>query len=81
LSSKYITQVELGALLAKPMVVPVALAPILFNGVMDLKGLAQRQVYRDPNGRAFDRCALKRTRRAFALDLHQKIEALLKKAA
>ena len=49
LASDYITEVELTALLAKPMVVPVALHhPILFNGVMNLKGLAERQVYRDP---------------------------------
>jgi hypothetical protein len=81
LSSKYIIENELVLLLAKPMVVPVVLAPILFNGVMNLKGLAERQVYRDPQGRSFDQCALKRTRRAFVLDLHQKIEALLKKAA
>jgi hypothetical protein len=81
LSSKYITGVELTALLAKPMVVPVALHPILFNGVMDLKGLAERQIYRDPQGRSFDQCGRKHTRRAFALDLHQKIEALLGRAA
>src|SRR3954469_6382207 len=36
LSSKYITEVELAALLAKPMVVPLTLHPILFNGLMDL---------------------------------------------
>ena len=81
LSREYITEVELTALLAKPMVVPVALSPILFNGVMNLKGLAERQIYRDPQGRSFDQCGRKHTRRAFALDLHQKIETLLKKAA
>ena len=81
LASKYIAEVELAALLAKPMIVPVALHPVLFNGVMNLKGLAERQIYRDPQGRSFDQCGRKHTRRAFALDLHQKIEALLKKAA
>jgi hypothetical protein len=81
LSSKFITEEELPVLLAKPMVVPVVLAPILFSGVMNLKGLAERQVYRDPQGRSFDQCARTSTRRAFVLDLHQKIEALLKKVA
>jgi hypothetical protein len=81
LTSKYITEIELAALLAKPMVVPIALHPILFNGVMNLKGLAERQVFRGAAGRSFDQCGRKSTRRAFVLDLHQKIEALLLKAA
>lgn len=81
LVSKYITEVELTALLSKPMVVPLALHPILFDGTMNLKGLGARQIYRDPHGRSFDQCGRKHTRRAFALDLFQKINALLKKAA
>ena len=80
LSSKYIVEKELAPLLAKPMVVPVGLHPIVFNGTMDLKGLAERQLYRDPQGRTFDQCGRMHTRRAFALDLHQKMTALLKKS-
>ncbi len=81
LSSKYIIEKELAALLAKPMVVPAGLHPILFDGTMDLKGLAPRQLYRDPEVRTFDQCGRKHTRRAFALDLHQKITALLNKSS
>jgi len=81
LSSPYILAHELPAFLAKPMVVPLALHPILFNGTMDLKGLAERQIYRDPQKRSFDQCGRKHRRRAFALDLFQKITALLRQAA
>lgn len=81
LSSQYITEVELVALLAKSMVVPVALHPILFDGTMNLKGLGERQMYHDPRGRSFGQCRDKGARRAFALDLHQKVDALMRKAA
>jgi len=81
LASKYISEHELAAMLAKPMVVPVALHPIRFDGSMDLKGLGERQIFRDAQGRTFDQCGRKHTRRAFALELFQKINALLKKGA
>ncbi len=56
LASDFITQRELPPLLAKPMVVPVALQQILFDGTLDLKGLEDRQVFRDSKGRSFDQC-------------------------
>src|SRR5438045_3480915 len=54
LASEFITQKELPPLLAKPMVVPVALQRLLFDGTIDLKGLEDRQVFRDSKGRSFD---------------------------
>ena len=79
LASRFITKEELPVLLAKPMVVPVMLHPVLFDGTMDLKGLAERQIFRDAEGRSFDQCGRMHTRRAFALELSKKIHALLKK--
>ena len=81
LSSRFITEVELAALLSKPMVVPVALHPVLFDGTMDLKGLAERQIFRDAAGRAFDECRSMHTRRAFVRELYQQIHKLLGKYA
>ncbi len=76
LASGYVRDHELDALLAKPMVVPVLLQPVL-----DLGKLKHRQVFRDAEGRSFDQCGRMHTRRAFALELHQRINALLAKAA
>jgi len=81
LASPFIEEHELKQLLAKPMVVPVMLHPILFNGTMNLKGLGERQIFRDSQGRTFDQCGRMHTRRAFALELHQKIAGLLRGGA
>ena len=78
LASKFITQNELPPLLAKPMVVPVALHRIVFDGTVDLKGIEERQVFQDARGRAFDRCRSAQDRRQFAMELFAKIVALLK---
>lgn len=79
LASKFITAEELPPLLAKPMVVPVALHRILFDGTMDLKGLGDRQMFHDSKGRSFDECRAMRGRRDFARELFTKIVALLEK--
>jgi hypothetical protein len=79
LASEFITTKELPALLAKPMVVPVELHRILFDGTMDLKGLEDRQVFRDSKGRSFDGCRSMPARRDFARELFGKIVALLEK--
>lgn len=71
-ASDYIKDHELQQLLAKSMVVPVALHPTL-----DFKGLAERQIFRDNKKRTFDGCRDKRMQRAFVLQLHNKINALL----
>jgi hypothetical protein len=79
LASDFITKKELPALLAKPMVVPVELQRILFDGTMDMKGLADRQVFRDSRGRPFDGCRSMAARRDFARELFGRICALLEK--
>lgn len=79
LASDFITETELPPLLEKAMVVPVALQRILFDGTMDLKGLKDRQVFRDSKGRSFDGCRTSADRREFALELFSKIVALLEK--
>ena len=79
LASEFITREELPVLLAKLMVVPVALQRIVFDGTMDLKGLEDRQVFRDAKGRPFDRCRSMPARRDFAGELFSKIVALLRK--
>jgi len=79
LASKFITETELPVLLAKPMVVPVELHRIAFDGSMDLKGLEDRQVFRDSKGRCFDACRAMPDRRDFARELFSKIVALLRK--
>ena len=78
LASSFITKTELPALLAKPMVVPVALHKISFDGTLDLKGLADRQVFHDSKRRTFDACKTKAVRRDFALELYGKIIALVR---
>lgn len=79
LASGYITRVELPKLLEKPLVVPVALHRVTFDGTMDLKGLAERQVFRDSRGRTFDACGRKNGRREFAIELMAQITGLLRK--
>ena len=79
LASSFITAKELPVLLAKPMVVPVGLHQILFDGSMDLKGLADRQLFRDSKSRTFDGCGRMTGRRDFARELFTQITALLKK--
>jgi hypothetical protein len=79
LASDFIMEKELAPLLAKPMVVPVELQRILFDGTMDLKGLKDRQVFRDSKGRSFDGCRTMPARRDFALELFTNIVALLEK--
>ena len=79
LASEFIKEKELPPLLAKPMVVPVALQRILFDGTMDLKGLEDRQVFRDSKGKSFDGCRTMPARRDFARELFTTIVALLEK--
>ena len=79
LASSFITAQELPVLLAKPMVVPVGLHQILFDGSIDLKGLADRQLFRDSKNRTFDGCGRITERRDFARELFTQITALLKK--
>lgn len=79
LASPFITNEELPELLAKPMVAPVALQRISFDGLMDLKGLEARQVFHDSKGRSFDGCGRKSGRRDFARELMGKVGQLLEK--
>ena len=79
LASQFITTEELPRLLAKPLVVPVELQRILFDGSLDLKGLENRQVFRDSKGRSFDECRAMPARRDFARELFSQIVALLEK--
>src|SRR5579863_8114116 len=79
LASDFITEKELPPLLEKTMVVPVELQRILFDGTIDLKGLGDRQVFRDSRGRSFDGCRSGPDRRDFARELFSKIVALLEK--
>jgi TIR domain len=79
LASEFITQNELPMLLAKGMVVPVELQRVAFNGTMDLKGLEDRQVFRDSKGRSFDGCRSMPDRRKFAMELFARVVALLEK--
>lgn len=81
LASSFIGREELPKLLEKAMVVPVALHAIPFDGSIDLKGLQDRQIFRDSKGRAFDKCRLAADRRDFALELFGKIDKLLGKYA
>jgi TIR domain len=79
LASDFIVKNELPALLVKPIVVPVELNRIAFDGTMDLKGLENRQMFRDSKGRSFDACRVKVDRSDFAMELFKKIIALLRK--
>jgi hypothetical protein len=78
LASEFITKSELPAL-AKATVVPVELQRIILDGTVDLKGLGQRQIFRDSKGRSFDKCRSSADRRDFARELFMKLVALLEK--
>src|SRR5439155_1626806 len=69
LASKFITREELPFLLQNKPVIPVALRRVLFDGTQDLKGLAERQIFRDEGGRAFSQRTTDNTREEFALQL------------
>ena len=79
LASPFIIKNELSPLLEKPRVVPVELHRLLFDGTMDLKGLENRQIFRDSKGKSFDACRTPPDRRNFALELYGRIDAILKK--
>jgi TIR domain len=81
LASGFISKNELPNLLEKGMVVPVALHAIPLDGSIELKGLQDRQIFRDSKGRAFDKCRTPGDRRDFALELFHKIHKLLEKYA
>jgi TIR domain-containing protein len=81
LASGFISRDELPKLLEKGMIVPVALHAIPFDGTIDLKGLQDRQIFRDSKGRAFEKCRTQTDRRDFALELFGKIHKLLEKYA
>jgi len=61
---------------ARKPVAPVALKPILFDGSMDLKGLQERQVFRDKDRRAFQQLTGK-SKDFFADQLFVKIIEML----
>jgi hypothetical protein len=79
LASAFISREELPKLLAKEMVLPVALHAVPFDGSIDLKGLENRQIFRDSKGNAFDKCRGASNRRTFAMELFGKIHKLLEK--
>jgi TIR domain len=81
LASSFINKNELPDLLEKGMVVPVALHAIPLDGTVDMKGLQDRQIFRDSKGRAFDKCRTPADRRDFALELFNRIHRLLEKYA
>lgn len=78
-ASDFITKEELTPLLAKPMVIPVMLHPIVFGGAMNLCGVEDHQVFRDEAGRAFSECRTSADQRAFALWLFRQMVATCKK--
>jgi hypothetical protein len=78
LASDFITKTELPVLLAKPLVVPVAIHHIPFDGSLDLKGLEKRQIFH-LKGRTFDACNTGAARREFAEAINRQIAALLDK--
>ena len=84
LGSEYIENHELPAFvpinIAVPdtgkRVIPLALTPILFDGIMDLKGLEKLQIFHlktDKNLKTFQDARTKSTRDKFALELFQQI--------
>ena len=78
-ASGFIAKNELPALLEKQMVVPVMLHAVLLDGSAELRGLEDRQIFRDSKGRAFEDCRTKPDQRRFARELFQTIVALLEK--
>ena len=74
LGRDYIVKFEMPKLMAKG-VIPVALEPIRFDGTMNLRGLAAKQVFRDTKGRAFGELVTKLDRRRFVDELFGKLMA------
>ena len=81
LASTFISKDELPHLLAKHMVVPVGLRTIALDGTMNLRGLEDRQIFRDAKNRPFERCTRESDRGDFALELMGKINKMLAKYA
>ncbi len=79
LASDFIGREELPKLLEKRLVVPVALQAIPLDGSIDLKGLQDRQIFRDSKGRAFEKSRTSNDRRDFARELFGTIDRLLEK--
>jgi hypothetical protein len=77
LRSPFIVQEELPLLLKKAIVVPVGLHRVLFDGSMDLKGMAERQLFLDSKRRTFDACGRITGRRDFVLELFASIHSQL----
>jgi hypothetical protein len=87
LGNDYITKQELphfvGERLARKRAAPVALKQIFFDNFdsyIDLKGLAQRQIFRDKQLRAYDQLSDDMTRDEFARQLFKKIADMLDKS-
>lgn len=81
LASRFISREELPVLLEKGMIVPIALHRVPLDGSVDLKGLQDRQLFRDSHKRSFDGCRTATSRRDFALELFGQIDKLLEKYA
>jgi hypothetical protein len=81
LASRFISDVELPALIAKACVIPVELQKVSFDGTMDLKGLSALQLFRGPVARqcSFDGCRIAPQQREFARTLAQQIYKRLEK--
>ncbi len=62
---------------ARRRVAPVALKPILFDGKMDLRGLEQRQVFRDRERRAYQERTGNNQKDTFVGELFEKIIEML----
>ena len=68
LASKYIGREELPRFLASKLVIPVALKPFRFDGMMDLQGLEARQIFHD-GGKSFEQRINGRTKDGFCSEL------------
>jgi WD40 repeat protein len=73
LASKFIAKKELPFLLRNRRVIPVAVKPILFDGTMNLKGLGEREIFYDTDGKSYCERTSDNTREAFTRELFQKI--------
>ena len=81
LASDFVGAGELPTLLEKGMIVPIELHRVPLDGSVDLRGLEDRQLFRDSKGRAFGECRTANDRREFARELFEKIYKLLRKCA
>ncbi|HYD64773.1 toll/interleukin-1 receptor domain-containing protein [Azospirillum sp.] len=78
LGSRFITAEELPRFVARTpdepapgkRAIPVAVKRLAFDGTMDLKGLAEVQVFHDRKGRDYQSCTTGRQRDDFADDLY-----------